>query len=190
MFRAYRGNVSRMKAPLLRGDRLELRPLVEGDLDALHRIVSTPEVARWWNPHTRESVEKWLSEDDAIRWTMWVGRERVGKIQAYEQNEPEFRYAGIDLFLAPEHHGRGLGRESVHLVARWLIEERGHHRLIIDPALTNEPAIRCYESVGFKRVGVMRRYWLDRTQGAWVDGLLLDLLADELVSPARDPVRS
>jgi aminoglycoside 6'-N-acetyltransferase len=51
--------------------------------------------------------------------------------------------------------------------------------LTIDPALANEPAIRAYEAVGFKRVGVLRRYWRD-PEGVWQDGLLLDLLADEL----------
>jgi aminoglycoside 6'-N-acetyltransferase len=179
-----------MQAPLLRGERLELRQLAEDDLDALHRIVGTPEVARWWNPHTRESLDGWLAEEDVIRWTIWLDGEPVGKIQAHEENEAEFRHAGIDLFLAPEHHGRGLGRESVQLVARWLIDERAHHRLVIDPALANERAIRCYEAVGFRRVGVMRRYWFDRTEDEWVDGLLLDLLADELVSRAATPVRS
>jgi len=179
-----------MKAPLLRGDRLELRPLAEDDLDGLHRIVSTPEVARWWNPHTRDSVEEWLIEDDVIRWTIWLDGEPAGKIQAHEESEAEFRHAGIDLFVAPEYHGRGFGRESIQLVARWLIDERGHHRLVIDPALANERAIRCYESVGFRRVGVMRRYWFDRTLDEWVDGLLLDMLSNELVSPPGEAVRS
>ena len=50
---------------------------------------------------------------------------------------------------------------------------------MIDPAAHNERAIRCYEKVGFKRVGVMREYWRD-PEGVWRDGLLLDLLADEL----------
>ena len=69
--------------------------------------------------------------------------------------------------------------DAVRTLARWLIDERGHHRLTIDPAVANEPAIRAYEAVGFKRVGVMRRYWRD-PEGVWQDGLLLDLLADEL----------
>ena len=63
-------------------------------------------------------------------------------------------------------------------MARHLIHDRGHHRLTIDPAAHNERAIRCYEKVGFKRVGIMREYWLD-PEGVWRDGLLLDLLARE-----------
>ena len=65
------------------------------------------------------------------------------------------------------------------MVARWLIGERGHHRLIIDPAAANTRAIRTYPSLGFKPVGVLRRYE-QGPDGTWHDGLLMDLLAEEL----------
>ena len=43
----------------------------------------------------------------------------------------------------------------------------------------NTAAIRAYEKAGFKPVGVMRQY--ERLPGGeWHDGLLMDLLADEL----------
>jgi aminoglycoside 6'-N-acetyltransferase len=59
---------------------------------------------------------------------------------------------------------------------RHLIDDRGHHRLTIDPAAANERAIRCYEAVGFVRVGVMHQY--ERADdGSWRDGLLMELLA-------------
>ena len=169
-----------MTAQVLRGERVDLRPIDSTDIDELHRIVSTPEVARWWNPHTRAQLEEWLDDDDAIHWTIEVDGVIAGHIQAHEENGPDFRHAGIDLFLDPACHGSGLGRACVCVVARWLFDECGHHRLVIDPAAANERAIRCYEAVGFRRVGVMRSYWFDRTLGEWVDGVLLDLLRDEL----------
>ena len=98
---------------------------------------------------------------------------------SWENPDPEFRYANIDLFLDPRFHGRGLGRDAVRALARWLVDERGHHRLTIDPDLANERAIRAYEAAGFRRVGVLRRYWRG-PDGEWRDGLLLDLLAEEL----------
>jgi len=64
------------------------------------------------------------------------------------------------------------------VLARHLFRERGHHRLTIDPALANERAIRAYERVGFRRVGVMREYERG-ADGSWHDGLLMDLLARE-----------
>ena len=93
--------------------------------------------------------------------------------------QPDFRHAGIDIFLSAGFQGRGLGPDAVRTVARHMIDDRGHHRLTIDPAADNAYAIRCYEKVGFRRVGVMREYWRD-PDGVWRDGLLLDLLAKEL----------
>jgi aminoglycoside 6'-N-acetyltransferase len=43
----------------------------------------------------------------------------------------------------------------------------------------NARAIRRYEKVEFRRVGVMRPYQRDQ-DGIWRDGLLLDLLAHVL----------
>ena len=71
-----------------------------------------------------------------------------------------YRHGGLDIFLAPKFQDRGLGKEVLRLGAKWLIEERGHHRLIIDPAASNARAIAAYESIGFKPVGIMRRYEL------------------------------
>lgn len=65
-------------------------------------------------------------------------------------------------------------------MCRFLFEERGHHRLTIDPAADNVRAIRAYEKVGFKRVGVMRRYERG-ADGTYHDGMLLDLLPEDLI---------
>lgn len=170
-----------MRAPELSGPRLVLRALAEADLDALLRIVSSPAVERWWSAHDRTTVRRWLADDDeTTRWAIVHDGTVVGKIQAYEEVDAEFRHAGLDLFLDESVHGQGLGSEAIRIVATWLFEERGHHRLVIDPAVANERAIRCYERVGFRRVGVMRAYWHDRWSGGWADGLLLDLLRGEL----------
>ena len=48
---------------------------------------------------------------------------------------------------------------------------------MIDPAVANERAVRCYEAVGFRRVGVMRRYQR-MADGNWEDGLLMELVLD------------
>jgi aminoglycoside 6'-N-acetyltransferase len=108
-----------------------------------------------------------------------AGGELVGWIAGWEKLEPEYRHAGVDLFLDSEQQGKGYGPEAIRLVCRWLFGERGHHRITIDPAADNARAIRSYEKVGFKRVGVLRRY--ERSHdGTFHDGLLLDLLPDDL----------
>jgi aminoglycoside 6'-N-acetyltransferase len=105
----------------------------------------------------------------------------VGAIQCHAETEPDYRHASIDIYMDPAVHGRGLGTDAVRTLARHLIVDQGHHRLVIDPAADNAAAIRCYSKVGFRPVGVMRRYERD-LDGTWHDGLLMDLLADELIS--------
>ena len=172
----------------LQGERVRLRPLAADDVERLTEIGAEPEIARWWGELTREHLlDKAEGRDDATGFAIEHEGEVIGLAQFSEPGEDEFKHANIDLFLTSSLHGQGLGRDAVRTLARWLIDERDHHRLTIDPALTNEPAIRAYEAVGFKRVGVMRRYWRD-PEGVWQDGLLLDLLADELEEkPVRRP---
>lgn len=104
----------------------------------------------------------------------------IGAIQASEENEPDYRHAGIDLFLATAAQGRGLGPEAIRLVATWLIDVRGHHRLTIDPAADNVAAVRAYRKVGFEPVGRLRLYERG-ADGEWHDAVLMELLAEDLV---------
>ena len=165
----------------LHGDRVVLRPLEQGDVPQLVEIGAEPEVCRWWGPQTAEHLASKArgEERDAAFFAILVEGELVGMIEYHEEHEPDFRHAGVDLFLSASFQGRGLGVDAVRTIARHLIDDRGHHRLVIDPAAANAYAIRCYQKVGFKRVGVMREYWRD-PEGVWRDGLLLDLLASEL----------
>lgn len=157
---------------------LVIRPLARGDEAALLRIHRAPEVKRWWDEP--EEGFPWEDDPDSTRLVIEVEGAVAGLIQFYEEPTPKYRYAAIDLFLDPALHGRGLGTETVRRVVRDLIEDRGHHRITVDPATTNAVAIRVYEKVGFKPVGVMRRYERDATGDGWHDGLLMELLADEL----------
>jgi aminoglycoside 6'-N-acetyltransferase len=165
---------------VLRGHEIVLRPLEEGDLGGVAQIQSEPGVSRWWGPPDEAELRRKLeAHSDEKAFAIEMNGELVGLIEYSEENTSEFRHAGIDLFLAERHQGRGLGTDAVQTIARYLIEERGHHRLTIDPAADNTAAIRSYEKVGFRPVGVMREYWRS-PDGTWRDGLLMDLLAREL----------
>ena len=156
---------------------IALRPLADGDASELRRIHATPEVARWWDAPGENFP--W-DEPESTRLTIIVDGAIAGLIQFHEELEPKYRHAGIDLFLDPAIHSRGLGAEAVRLVVRHLVDDRGHHRIVIDPATTNVAAIRAYEKVGFKPVGVMRRSERDPDGQGWHDALLMELLAEEI----------
>jgi aminoglycoside 6'-N-acetyltransferase len=163
--------------------RVVLRPLAPGDEDELLRIHRTPEVRQWWDDPADSFP--W-DEPESTRFTIEADGRVAGLIQYWEETEPKYRHAGIDLFLDPSLHGRGIGSEALRQVVRILIDERGHHRITIDPATDNAAAIRSYEKVGFKPVGVMRQYERDADGEGWHDSLLMELLASEFANADQD----
>jgi aminoglycoside 6'-N-acetyltransferase len=164
----------------LRGDKVVLRPLREADIPRLAQIISNPVVEKWWTYHDEERLHRELFEDpDVVPFAVTLDGDLVGVIEYYEEHDADYAHAGIDIALDPECCvGQGLGPDALRTLIRYLFEAKGHHRIIIDPAVDNERAIAAYKKVGFKPVGVMRQY--ERTgDGSWRDNLLLDLLRDE-----------
>ncbi len=163
----------------LAGREVVLAPVTAEHVSELRRIRNTPDVRARWGHDEPPGFP--FDDPDAVIYTVLVGGAVRGMVQYAEENEPDYRHASIDIFVDPACHGRGIGRDAVRTIARYLIEVRGHHRIVIDPAADNVPAIRCYAAVGFLPVGIMRRYERDADGGGWHDGLLMDLLASELI---------
>ena len=165
----------------LRGERVVLRAPEVDDLEALVRFFADPAIAAWWRMDREEIVTDVLdrADPDVTVYVIEVEGEVAGIIQSYEETDEEYRHAGIDISVAPRLHGTGVAVDALRTLARHLIDHDGHHRLVIDPAAHNARAIACYRKLGFEPVGVMRQYERG-PDGTWHDGLLMDLLADEL----------
>jgi len=150
-----------------------------GDKAKLTEIFSDPEVARWWGDPATSVNDALNVEEGGSHFVIELDGETIGFIQSYEEDDPMYRHASLDISLGSPWHGKGLGPDALRTLARYLIDERDHHRLTIDPAAHNMRAIKAYERVGFKPVGRMRNY--ERApDGTWHDGLLMDMLAEEL----------
>jgi aminoglycoside 6'-N-acetyltransferase len=162
----------------IHGDRVRLRPIGPADRARVREILAAPEVARWWGDPDRETEGLYEVEEGYTVYVIELDGEVVGLIQSCEELDPQYRHAGIDISVHPGFHGRGVGTDAIRALAAHLFAQ-GHHRLTIDPAASNETAIRVYTKVGFRPVGVMRN--CERApDGNWHDGLLMDLLAGEL----------
>ena len=165
----------------LDGAGIHLRPATAADDRALATILRDPTVEAWWQvPDVDVDVAELLADGELAIWLIEEAGTVLGLVMAGEETDPMYRHASIDIALVAAGQGRGLGTDAVRTVARWLIDRRGHHRLVIDPSAENQRAIAAYAKVGFRPVGVLRAYerWRD---GSWHDGLLMDLLADQLV---------
>jgi aminoglycoside 6'-N-acetyltransferase len=160
--------------PILEGERVTLRPVADADRLRLRAILAEPEVARWWALSSVVS-DSGEPDDSEVELVIQVDDEVVGAIQYAEEDDPDYRHAGVDIYLTTALHGQGVGPDAIRTLARYLFEERGHHRLTIDPAAHNRAAIRCYEKAGFRPVGLMRSAWRD-PEGSWRDVLLMELI--------------
>jgi aminoglycoside 6'-N-acetyltransferase len=166
-----------MAAPELTGPRVRLVPCAPEHHARLREIHLEPEVRRWWQDPAPDFP---ANMNRSTNYTVMLDERVIGFAQWYAEDETIIRFAGLDLFLDPAVHRRGLGLETVRVVCAHLIDDHGFHRLVADPEVENETAIACFRRAGFRPVGVARQYLRDRF-GVWKDGLLLDLLAKELV---------
>lgn len=169
--------------PELRGETVLLRPLTGQDAAPLLAIMTDPTVAIWWGAWDAEKIRSEMieaPEDEGTVLGIEVDGRLAGIIQFYEEPDPQYRHASIDISLGSAWQGRGIGTDAIRTLARYLFAERGHHRLTIDPAASNARAIAAYTRVGFRPVGIMRQYE-QGPDGTYHDGLLMDLLREDLL---------
>jgi aminoglycoside 6'-N-acetyltransferase len=159
-----------MDLPVLQTERIALRPLEDADIESLIEVVRESE---WWGGADAEDLRS-----DGRAFAIEVDGRLAGWLGFDEENDPDYRFASLDITLAPTYQDKGLGSEALKAVIDWLIG-KGHHRFTIDPAAHNDRAIAAYAKVGFKPVGTLRNYERGR-DGVWRDGLLMDLLAEDL----------
>lgn len=166
----------------LPGRLVTLRSVAPDDVAALAEIRLKPEVRDRWRgaDDMVAEVESDIAEPDVRTFVIEYEGGIVGAIQWGAEEEPDYRHASIDIYVDPSVHGRGVGPDAVRTLSRHIVGHHGHHRITIDPAADNAAAIRAYAKVGFKPVGIMRQYERG-ADGMWHDGLLMDLLADEII---------
>ncbi len=161
--------------PRIETERLVLRSYRHDDTPALARLLADPAVRRWWPSPIDEPS---LDDEFAGHWTVLLGDEVIGILEAWEENDPNYPSVAFDIALATEHHGQGMGPEALRAAVAHFVEQ-GHHRFSIDPNVDNDRAIAAYQKVGFKPIGVARQAEI-QLDGSRHDSLMMDLLSDEV----------
>lgn len=155
---------------VLYGAAVVLRPITADDIPRMGSIMAHPQVAPWLPRNDPPATAGFAVDVD--------GR-LIGAAQYHEEHSRDYRHAGVDIVLDPAWHGKGLGADALRALARHLFYDRAHHRLAVELDPGNTKAIRSYQRVGFKPVGLMRQCEREIT-GRWRDALLLDLLKRDL----------
>ncbi len=120
-----------------------LRPATSDDVDRLVAWHAEPEIARYWDDEvfTRDEMEKRLARRHVEPWIIEAEGVPVGYLQVAD--------GGLDMFLVPSARGRGLGPDAVRAMARFVLEERGGTRVVLDTYAWNERALHAWRKAGF-----------------------------------------
>ena len=79
--------------------------------------------------------------------------------------------------IHPDFAGKGLG-EQMLLEVLSMAKQSGFLRVELSTATINERAIRLYEKTGFQKEGVMRRFTYLKSEGRFLDEVLMSCLLD------------
>jgi RimJ/RimL family protein N-acetyltransferase len=153
--------------PELADDRIVVRVVTEGDLDAVHEACQDPEIQLWTSvpsPYRREHAERFLALsrngfEDGTGAHMVVVDGGSGELLGacgldIDRDE---RVAEVGYWTAPQARGRGVATRATRLVCRWALEELGLERLSLRAAVGNVPSNRVARRLGFVLEGTLRQ---------------------------------
>ena len=156
-----------------------LRPMTAAEAHGVALLIAgDPEASAWWGSNVSK-IEGWLTQETTHPYRVMVDSQTAGIVEFSEENDPDYRYANIDIALLSPYVGRGIGPDVLRTLLGHLFGTLGHRRVTIDPMVHNTRAISAYAKVGFKPVGIMRLAERD-PDGTWRDSLLMDILSGEL----------
>ena len=95
--------------PVLHGERVVLRPVREEDAAALLALLTEPEVARWWQVWDADRVRELMSDREEPAFAIEADGALVGVLLIGEETLPMYRHASLDIAIATEQQGKGLG---------------------------------------------------------------------------------
>lgn len=141
---------------------LDVRPMRSGDLDTVAAIEQAIYPFPWSRGNFADSLsagyDSWLFETEhrtaGYAIVMWL---------------PDEVHL-LNLSVAAELQGRGFGRAML----RWLMadgQRRGAPGMLLEVRPSNQRAIALYQSLGFHRIGIRKRYypsWNHSREDAWV----------------------
>lgn len=163
---------------MIQTERLLLRPLVQADMSALHRIFSDTQAMRYWSKppfenteQTQEFVTAVLRADPAttIEFVIEYGGTVIGRAGFWRL--PEIGY-----ILHPDFWGQGFGTEAVAALISHGFEAHGLMEATADVDPDNTASLRLLENLGFVETG--REKNTLQIGDAWFDSVYLRLGAE------------
>lgn len=140
--------------------QIEVRKLKDEDLDRVCEL----EASSFSMPWKKEDFKDLIERNDSVYLVLLTDGYIVG-CAGYTDNG----YEGYinNVVIDKEYRGRGLARKLVDsLIA--IGNGQGVRDFTLEVRVSNVPAIRLYESLGFKSAGVRKRFYEQPVEDAYV----------------------
>lgn len=156
---------------LLSNDIITLRALEPTDLDTLYRWEN--DTALWAvsdtvAPYSREALWHYLEQytgdiyaQRQLRLMITLADGTPAGTVDYLNFDPLNNRAELGLFIAPEHRGKGLGRQALDMLTAYSREHIGLRQLYVFIAIDNVVCLKLFEDYGYRRVGTINS-WVKR----------------------------
>ncbi len=139
-----------------------LRPLVDGDLDALEGLERTLFGAGAWS---RASLAEEI--DGPGRWYVGAQDRASGDLVGYAGLWFDGEDAQVmTLGTAPQAQGQGIGRGLLDALLDRARELRAGS-VFLEVRVDNDPALALYGRAGFERLALRKRYYQPENADAW-----------------------
>ena len=180
--------------PMLRGERIWLRPLEERDLDAHRRAASDRDIASLAGfpiPLSETNVRRWFEKaseqhgSDAFHFAICLAGDDafVGLSSLWHMDHINGS-AEISMYIGDkELWGKGYGTEALNAVVDFGFGELPLERIWLAVYSHNPRAQKTYVKAGFVTEGVMRH--ARRHRGGFSDSILMSQLRDEWAASPR-----
>jgi ribosomal-protein-serine acetyltransferase len=174
--------------PLRASENVELRPLVEADVEPLYALVDEDReaLAEWmpWAPgQTLEGTREFVAEaraqearGDGFQAAILVDGEVAGVV-GFHAIDLVNRATSIGYWLSSRRQGNGAMTAAVRAMLDHAFEVRGLHRVAIHAAVGNRRSRAIPERLGFVEEATMRDS--QRVGDRWLDGVLYSMLAPD-----------
>ena len=174
---------------MFEGEKVALRSLELGDIEIIMEDWNTIKLRRELGPivpHSKEERIEWIKQTWEERRTQKgftfavddkITKKLIGYASLKNYNAIN-RKATVSIAIFNEkNRGKGFGTDAMKVLLHIGFDHLNLHRIGLNVFDTNPGAIRVYEKVGFKRVGLLRD--VDFVEGRYVNDVCMDILEDE-----------
>lgn len=176
-----------MKNDFVRGTRVSLRPVEPADAWVLAACNNDPDVRVSFFTHTPTTIHLqterikgfYQAGSDYIPLGIWVEEQNVLiGVTALHRVDLVSGAAVFSICIADTAWwGKGLAKEATELMLRYAFDVLNLHRVQLHTWVGNQAGVAIYESLGFRREGILREAM--KHDGVWCDFHVMGLLEKE-----------